>query len=178
MENGEKYQGSCGKRKKEGQFEEEGTGTLSQTGDMGTNWGQAAKISQSNTDDKICKFTSEKQRLNRRQLEKMNEIALKYNRRTFSETLDLVLSCYDFLEEIAFRYNLHGVGTAMDFVEKHLPQNPVQLIADRVIELLEGIGINGKDRAILEKELVSLLVKIKVDKKPAREVLRPLFVVR
>ena len=124
------------------------------------------------------KFKSHLQRLRRDQLEKINLIADKYSRKSFPEVIDLLLFCYDFFEGIAERYDLSGISAATDFIEKYLPKSDFEIISSGVIKLLDDLGINGKDRAVLEQEMVSILKNIKMDKKSAVEILKPLMVMK
>jgi len=135
-------------------------------------------VYKSYTDQEEIKFKNINQRLERRQLRKISEIATKYGKKKFSETIDILLFCYDFLEGVSNKYKLSGVGPAAKFIEKHLPVNDFELIVRKVVELLDEIGVNGKDRVILEKELISILKSVKLDKKSASEVLKPLILIR
>ncbi|WP_456478151.1 hypothetical protein [Geoglobus ahangari] len=112
------------------------------------------------------------------QLEKLNLIANKYSRRSFPEVIDLLLFCYDFLEEISDRYRLSGVSATTDFIEKYLPKSDFEIISSGVIKLLDDLGINGRDRAVLEQEMISILKNVKIDRKSALEVLKPLLVMK
>ncbi len=167
MENGEKFRGSLEKEEKE----EERRGLFTSTPSKVVN-----KTNSVNNLFTKPKFTHSLQRVRKDQLEKLNEIAEKYHRRSFAEVLDLLLYCYDFLEEIADRYNLSGVAAAKEFLVKRLPVNQVELITSKVIELLEDIGIDGEDYSVLEQELISILISVKLKKKPAKEILKPLLV--
>ncbi len=124
------------------------------------------------------KFKSELQRVRKDQLEKLNLIANKYSRRSFPEVIDLLLFCYDFLEEISDRYRLSGVSATTDFIEKYLPKSDFEIISSGVIKLLDDLGINGRDRAVLEQEMISILKNVKIDRKSALEVLKPLLVMK
>ena len=157
--------GSPVKEKKRGKSTDAVTGTLSKNVD--------------NVDIlSTQKFTGDRQRVRKDQLNKINKIAAKYGRKSFPDVLDLLLFCYDFLEDVADKYNLPGVSSATKFVQKHLPVNDFEIIVSKVVELLDEVGVNGEDRKILEKELISILKSVKIDRKSAIEILKPLMLVR
>jgi len=158
---------SLEKEKKEERSTEVGSKTLSKFGDK-----------TQNGDILGTRFKSEKQRVRKDQLEKISEIALKHGRRSFADVLDLLLYCYEYLDKIRIKYHLPGLMATMDFIDKALPISDAELITREVISLLERLGINRDDYQVLEKGLISILFNVKLKKRKASEVLKPLFIMR
>jgi len=122
----------------------------------------------------LTEFKGRHQRVHPKQLEKINEIAKKYKRRTFQEALDLLLYCFELCEFFSVKLNV-PIPKLREEILKYLPQSEADLIASQVVELLNSINLDKKDRDILEKGLISIIYNVKFRKKSAREVLKPLL---
>jgi len=115
------------------------------------------------------KFKSELQRIRKDQLDKINLIAEKHRRNSFSEVLDLLLYCYEFLEEVRKKCNLSGLVSVMEYINENLPQSDADIIVKEVINMLERLNLNDP---FLEKALVSLLFRVKLRGEKPKEVCR------
>ena len=105
------------------------------------------------------KFKSELQRVRRDQLDKINLIAEKHRRNSFPEVLDLLLFCYDYLEEVRKKYNLPGIASVIEYINENLPQSDADIIVKEVMSLLDKLNLNDP---ILEKTLISILIRVKL----------------
>ena len=141
----------------------EGTSTTLLTGTLSKSVNTVNKLLQ----NKI--FNSEVQRIRKDQLDKVNEIALKHGRKRFSEVLDLLLYCYDYLEEIRNKYNLSSIVDAIEYIDENLPKNEADVIVHEVLTLLRKLHL---DDPVLEKTLISILFKIKLRGEDPKEVCR------
>ncbi len=124
------------------------------------------------TDDNSLKFKSSLQRIRKDQAVKLSKIAEKHKRRSFSETLDILLYLYDFFENIQSRFGLSGLAETTEFINAYLPQSDADYIARETIEFLNKLDLQDP---LLEKALVSILFKIKLKGEKPKDVLKPLF---
>mgnify|MGYP000456883862 CR=1 FL=1 len=173
MENKEKFQGSCGKRKKEGQFEEELTESLAKAVNTGESVNELLTLHESvNT---LHKFKSPLQRISEDHRLKAEIVAEEHKRKSFNEVLDVYEFCYDFVKELSKIYGV-PLFKVPDTIRKYIPMDEKAVLGTKLSEFLDDIGVNGRDRKLLEPKLYAILFDIKFRKKPAREVLKPLLV--
>ncbi|WP_144060512.1 hypothetical protein [Archaeoglobus sulfaticallidus] len=121
---------------------------------------------------------SKLQRVDLNTFRRIDEIKKRYQRRSFNDTLEFLLNCYDFLEGIAIRYNLGDIKSATEFIENHLPKSQAEVIHQNVFDLIKKTGINGEDAEVLIDHFLQTLILVKLRRKRAIEVLRPFLVVR
>jgi|GEM_PF-5653895 hypothetical protein len=169
MENGEKNQGSYGKRKNKEKSEEEVSDTLGKSVNKSKNVNKMLTKSKSKTT---------LQRVDKKILNELEMIKEKYNRKSFNDTLQLLLFCYDFLDTVAVRYGLGDIKESTEFIKKYLPKSQSDIIHESVAELIQKTGINGIDADILIDHFLKTLILVKIKKKKASEVLKPLFALR